>query len=68
MCSAVVPPKALGLQICQPKAFRQAGYYPTQYCVRQARQGQRTVSRRRARVGHKTESTQALYTRSYGKG
>jgi hypothetical protein len=32
------------MEIRQPKAFRQAGYYPTQYCVRQDRQGQRTVS------------------------
>jgi hypothetical protein len=30
--------------IRQPNAFRHAGYYPTQYCVRQNRQGQRTVS------------------------
>jgi hypothetical protein len=32
------------MEIQQPKAFRQAGYYPTQYCVRQDREGQRTVS------------------------
>ena len=32
------------MEIRQPKAFRQAGYYPTQYCVRQDREGQRTVS------------------------
>jgi hypothetical protein len=32
------------LEIRQPQAFRQAGYYPTQYCVRQGRDGQRTVS------------------------
>ena len=32
------------MEIRQPKAFQQAGYYPTQYCVRQDRQGQRTVS------------------------
>jgi hypothetical protein len=32
------------MEIRQPKAFRQAGYYPTQYCVRQDGQGQRTVS------------------------
>jgi hypothetical protein len=30
--------------IRQPKAFRQAGYYPTRYCLRQDRRGQRTVS------------------------
>jgi len=32
------------MEIRQPLAFRRAGYYPTQYCVRQDRQGQRTVS------------------------
>ena len=32
------------LQIRQPEAFRQAGYYPTQYCVRKNEQGGRTVS------------------------
>ena len=32
------------MEIRQPKAFRQAGYYPTRYCVRQDGQGQRTVS------------------------
>jgi hypothetical protein len=32
------------LQIRQPSAFRQAGYYPTQYCVRQNQRGERTVS------------------------
>ena len=32
------------IEFRQPRAFRQAGYYPTQYCVRQDRQGQRTVS------------------------
>jgi hypothetical protein len=31
-------------EIRQPNAFRYAGYYPTQYCVRQDREGQRTVS------------------------
>ena len=31
-------------EIPQPRAFRQAGYYPSQYCVRQAQQGERTVS------------------------
>jgi hypothetical protein len=31
------------LEIRQPRAFREAGYYPTRYCVRQDRQG-RTVS------------------------
>lgn len=37
------------LEIRQPDAFRKAGYYPTQYCVRQDRQGQRTVSLERFR-------------------
>jgi hypothetical protein len=32
------------LDIRQPQAFREAGYYPAQYCVRQDRQGRRTVS------------------------
>ena len=32
------------MEIRQPNAFRQAGYYPTQYCVRQDGKGQRTVS------------------------
>jgi hypothetical protein len=32
------------IEFRQPRAFRQAGYYPTQYCVRQDGQGQRTVS------------------------
>jgi hypothetical protein len=32
------------LAIRQPQAFRRAGYYPTQYCVRQEENGQRTVS------------------------
>jgi hypothetical protein len=35
--------------ISQPDEFRQAGYYPTQYCVRQDREGQRTVSLERFR-------------------
>jgi hypothetical protein len=30
--------------ISQPEEFLQAGYYPTQYCVRQSRKGGRTVS------------------------
>jgi hypothetical protein len=37
------------LEIRQPNAFRLAGYYPTQYCVRQDRRGQRTVSLERFR-------------------
>ena len=37
------------IEIRQPKAFRQAGSYPTQYCVRQDRQGQRAVSLERFR-------------------
>jgi hypothetical protein len=32
------------LEIRQPSAFREAGYYPTQYCVRQNQKGERTVS------------------------
>src|SRR5918994_592387 len=32
------------MKIPQPQAFRQAGYYPTQYCVRQDGQGGRTVT------------------------
>jgi hypothetical protein len=32
------------LDIRQPAGFRQAGYYPTRYCVRQDRKGQPTVS------------------------
>jgi hypothetical protein len=32
------------LEIRQPNAFRDAGYYPTQYCVRQDSKGLRTVS------------------------
>ena len=30
--------------ISQPQGFQQAGYYPTQYCVRQNQKGERTVS------------------------
>ncbi len=30
--------------ISQPKGFREAGYYPTQYCVREDREGNRRVS------------------------
>ena len=37
------------IEIRQPTAFRQSGYYPTQYCVRQDQQGQRTVSLERLR-------------------
>jgi hypothetical protein len=36
-------------EIRQPQAFQKAGYYPTQYCVRQDQQGQRTVSLERFR-------------------
>ena len=36
-------------EIRQPDAFRHAGYYPTQYCVRQDRDGERTVSLERFR-------------------
>jgi hypothetical protein len=32
------------LEIRQPEEFRQAGYYPTQYCVRQNQRGDRAVS------------------------
>jgi hypothetical protein len=32
------------LEIRQPDAFRRTGYYPTQYCVRQDDEGQRTVT------------------------
>jgi hypothetical protein len=32
------------LEIRQPNAFRDAGYYPTQYCVRQDSKGLGTVS------------------------
>jgi hypothetical protein len=37
------------MEIRQPRAFRQSGYYPTQYCVRQDQRGQRTVSLERFR-------------------
>jgi hypothetical protein len=37
------------MEIRQPESFQQAGYYPTQYCVRQDRQGVRTVSLERFR-------------------
>jgi hypothetical protein len=30
--------------ISQPDGFRKAGYYPTQYCVREDQRGGRTVS------------------------
>ncbi|HEX5962825.1 MAG TPA: hypothetical protein VFY42_03830 [Gemmatimonadales bacterium] len=40
------------MEIRQPNAFRQAGYYPTQYCVRQDRRGQRTVSLERFRYSN----------------
>src|SRR6185436_21080490 len=32
------------LEIPQPQEFRQAGYYPTQYCIRQDKDGARIVS------------------------
>lgn len=32
------------LEIRQPPGFREAGYYPTEYCVRQDREGGRTVT------------------------
>ena len=35
--------------ISQPEGFRQAGYYPTQYCLRQNEKGERTVSLERFR-------------------
>jgi hypothetical protein len=35
--------------ISQPVGFRQAGYYPTQYCVRENQGGERTVSLERFR-------------------
>jgi hypothetical protein len=35
--------------IRQPQGFKRAGYYPTQYCVRQDRRGQRTVTLERFR-------------------
>ena len=38
--------------ISQPQGFRQAGYYPTQYCVRQNEKGERTVSLERFRYAH----------------
>jgi hypothetical protein len=37
------------MEIRQPAGFQQAGYYPTQYCVRQDRRGVRTVSLERFR-------------------
>jgi hypothetical protein len=37
------------MEISQPNAFRQAGYNPTQYCVRQNEKGERTVSLERFR-------------------
>ena len=37
------------LEIRQPEAFRQAGYYPTQYCLTHEEGGQRTVSLERFR-------------------
>jgi hypothetical protein len=37
------------LEIRQPEGFRQAGYYPTRYCVRQNQKGDRTVSLERLR-------------------
>jgi hypothetical protein len=37
------------LQIRQPKAFARSGYYPTQYCVRQAKDGARTITLERFR-------------------
>jgi hypothetical protein len=37
------------LPIRQPEAFQRAGYYPTQYCVRQDSRGVRTVSLERFR-------------------
>ncbi len=35
--------------ISQPQGFRQTGYYPTRYCVRENREGERTVSLERFR-------------------
>lgn len=35
--------------ISQPEGFRKAGYYPTEYCVRENRKGERTVSLERFR-------------------
>jgi hypothetical protein len=37
------------LAIRQPSTFQRAGYYPTEYCVRQDQQGNRTVSLERFR-------------------
>jgi len=37
------------MEIPQPQDFREAGYYPTQYCVRQDQDGARTVSLERFR-------------------
>jgi hypothetical protein len=37
------------LPIRRPEAFREAGYYPTEYCVREGRAGARTVSLERFR-------------------
>ena len=37
------------LEIPQPQEFRQAGYYPTQYCIRQDKDGARIVSLERFR-------------------
>src|SRR6185312_6901526 len=42
-------PQTACLEIRQPHGFRQAGYYPTEYCVRQDREGGRTVSLERFR-------------------
>ena len=38
--------------ISQPEEFRQSGYYPTQYCMREHAKGQRTVSLERFRHSH----------------
>jgi hypothetical protein len=40
--------------ISQPEGFRRAGFYPTQYCVRQGPEGQRTVSLEKFRYAHAT--------------
>ncbi len=32
------------LEIRQPQGFKEAGYYPTQYCARQNQKGDRTIS------------------------
>ena len=37
------------LPVRQPRAFQRAGYYPTQYCVRQNERRERTVSLERFR-------------------